>query len=533
MRIALLLLFGQAIYCNAQDVIIDSLLHVLDVTISESGHYESQRVERISELQTWLSSPVLTNEARYELNKKLYDEYESYVCDSAWRYADLNIDLARSMNRSEWLHEATLQKAHILSTGGLFSESENLLRQIGANELENDSLRACYFKFLSDAYLYKAENNADNYFFHIYDAICRQYSDSALLYATEGSYIYVITQAPELAKSGLLKEATELLEASLVHYAPNTHEEAIIHSLMAFVCYCSNDSVGQFEHLVRSAIADIRSVVTENRALREVSEMLYAHGDLERANRYLKKSLADATKFNSRLRNLQSSKMLPVVDAAYQKLQEERQSEMRCYVRLISLLSVLLLVALVFIWRQMRSKMRANSMLSKLNADLLIMNNKLKESNEIKEEYVGRFMELCTTYISEFDAFRKKLHKASGQTKLSELQRLLSSDEQVDAIAKGFYRTFDSAFLNLFPDFVNQVNALFSPTDGIVLRSTDKLNTELRILSLIRLGITDSEKIASFLRCSITTIYTYRSKMKNRALIPDEFESQVMRIGTE
>jgi len=219
-----------------------------------------------------------------------------------------------------------------------------------------------------------------------------------------------------------------------------------------------------------------------------------------------------------------------MVDAAYQQMQDEQHAKILLYLWFISILTILLIVLVLFVYRQMKNKARANQMLSNLNSELQRLNVNLKESNDIKQEYVGQFMQLCTTYISEFDMYRKRLHKASLQTKLSEFQRMLSSDEQVDMIAKNFYTMFDQSFIKLFPNFVSRVNELFPKGDELVLKSDGKFNTELRILSLIRLGITDSEKMANFLRCSITTIYTYRSKMKNRALQPEQFEANVMKI---
>lgn len=526
---------------------IDSLLTVLDRTIDESDSYESEKCQKISQIQSWLSNPQLTDEAEYKLNIMMYDEYESYVCDSAWRYANRNIILAERNSRLDWMHDSFIRKAHILATGGLFTESENLLKSMSAAELENDVLKSLYYKCLSDVYLYQTENNEGNEFFFIYNDLCTLYSDSALMFVAKNSYLELITLAPELAKNGSVDESLCLLKNRLDNYPSDSHERSVVYSLLSFAYFCKDDSTNQMESLIRSAISDIRSVVMENRALREISGILYQKGDLERANKYLKKSLADATKFNSRLRNLQSSKMMPVVDAAYQKQKEEQEAVMKSYMWIISLLSVIVLLAMIYIYRQMKKLAFANGKLKGLNDELTSLNNELVSMNEtmnstnsqlielnhIKEEYVGRFMELCSVYISEFDSFRKKLHKASGSTKVSDLQRLLSSDESVEAILKEFYKTFDKSFLNLFPDFVQQINLLFPPEEQIELKSGDRFNTEVRILSLIRLGITDSEKIANFLRCSLTTIYTYRSKMKNRSLCPDDFESQVMSLGME
>lgn len=102
--------------------------------------------------------------------------------------------------------------------------------------------------------------------------------------------------------------------------------------------------------------------------------------------------------------------------------------------------------------------------------------------------------------------------------------------------AKQFYENFDEAFLNIFPDFCQHVNALLSP-GGQILPPPEparggkpSLTTELRILALMRLGITSNQLIASILRSGLTTVYTYRSRLKNRALDHDTFEEQVKRI---
>ena len=521
----------------------DSLLRVLDIAVDESQSYEDAKISSINQIRVWLQNPLLTTDMEYKFNSQMYEAYESYVCDSAWHYINRNIEIAPD-NQSAY--ESKLRKAHILATGGLYAESEALLRTIHASALADDDSRAYFYKTMSDVYLYQTENNEDNEYFYVYDNLCHVYSDSALMYARKGSYLEIITLAPELAKSGKLSESIELLEKSIPTFPIDSHERSVMYSLMSFAYYCRQDREMQKKYLIFSAISDIHSVVMENRALREISEMLYAEGDIERANRYLKKSLSDATKFNSRLRNMQSSRMLPVIDAAYQKEQEQQRSTLKTYMWIISALSVLVLLAMCYIYHQMRRLSAANERFRQLNADLNALNarlvtinddmqqtnRQLSESNHIKEEYVGRFMELCTTYIAEFDTFRKKLHKASGSTKISELQRMLSSDESVEAILREFYKTFDSSFLSLFPDFVERVNMLLTDDGKIELKSAERFNTEVRILSLIRLGINDSEKIASFLRCSITTIYTYRSKMKNRSLSPDDFEKQVMAIGT-
>ena len=264
---------------------IDSLLTVLDVVIDDSDNYERIKTERIEKISGWIQNPTLNFEAMYELNNQMYNEYESYVCDSAWKYIDKNIMIAQITGNDEWRYESIIRKAHILATGGLFTESEELLRRESAVALQTNDMRALYYKCLSDAYLYQAENNDANEYAHIYNALSRQYSDSALIYAQQNSYLWLITLAPELVKRGDIDKAKELILSAIDDYADNSHERAVLYSLMSFAYYCQADSVHRMEYLVRSAISDVVSVVKETKALREVSELLYENGDLERANR--------------------------------------------------------------------------------------------------------------------------------------------------------------------------------------------------------------------------------------------------------
>ena len=109
----------------------------------------------------------------------------------------------------------------------------------------------------------------------------------------------------------------------------------------------------------------------------------------------------------------------------------------------------------------------------------------------------------------------------------------LRSANYTDAVLHDFYTEFDATFLKLFPDFVNQLNAMLQPDKRLKDTSADGiLTTELRVMALIRLGINDSTKIARFLRRSLSTIYNYRVKIRNAAAEDrDNFESRVMRIS--
>jgi cell division protein FtsL len=300
----------------------------------------------------------------------------------------------------------------------------------------------------------------------------------------------------------------------------------------------SGNSEGELKYLALSALADIRSAITDHASLWSLAQLLYEKGDIERAYRYMRFSW-DQTKFyNARLRSWQSAGILSLIDKTYQAMIEKQKKRLEQYVIAISILFVLLSGALVYIYWQMRKLaiarnhlQEANEQLNQLNENLRSLNLDLSEANQIKEEYIARFVKLCSTYINKLDAYRRMVNKkiSSGQT--AELLKITRSQEALDRELEELYLNFDSAFLHIFPDFVSQFNALLQDDASIVLKRDELLNTELRIFALIRLGIEDSSQIAEFLRYSVNTIYNYRSKVKNRSSVSrDDFEDLVKAI---
>lgn len=173
-----------------------------------------------------------------------------------------------------------------------------------------------------------------------------------------------------------------------------------------------------------------------------------------------------------------------------------------------------------------------NQGITDTNKQLKEVNIQLSESNHIKEEYIAHFFDLCSTYITKLEDYRKSLNKKAANNQLDDLFKTLKSTAFVDNELEELYKNFDNIFLSLYPTFVEDFNTLLISEEQIVLKPGELLNTELRIFALIRLGITDSVKIASFLRYSLSTIYNYRTKARNKAAVSrDEFENLVMRIG--
>lgn len=524
---------------------LDSLLTILDLTINNREEYEKTKVQHISMIKETLKSSKLSKEEEYRINTQLYQEYESYICDSARYYINRNIELATQLNKKVWLNKSKLMKVNILATSGLYEEAMKILETIDKKTLSQKDIADYYIAF-QNIYLYQAEYASGDEYMYSYIEKMNLYRDSILAIVPKGSYEYIITKAPILVDKHKFKDAEELLLTYLSQTSPTTRKYAVLTSILSFVYECDGKQEDRKTYLIKSAIADIKAVVKENNSLRVLAEILYKEGQIKRADHYVKVSMEDANVFNARLRNLQASKMLPIIDNAYQLEKDAQQKKLQVSLIVISLLSFFLLIAIAYVIRQMKrlAKARkevviANQELQKLNNDLTEAynqqtktNNSLTEANCIKEEYIGRFLSLCSTYIDKLETYRRMLNKKASSGKVEELYKTLKSTQFIEDELNEFYQNFDNSFLNIFPNFVESFNQLLPEEDKIVPKQNEHLTTELRIFALIRLGINDSSKIASFLHYSITTIYTYRSKLRNKSLHKEHFEEQVIKIGS-
>lgn len=256
--------------------------------------------------------------------------------------------------------------------------------------------------------------------------------------------------------------------------------------------------------------------------------------------------MEDAAACNARLRKLEILEIFPIINDAYQQKAEKQQEQMKWTLASISILSFFLLLAIFYVYKQMKRLAIArkevidtNKRLKELNEELHLSMHKLKEANHsiaensyLKEEYIGRYMDQCSVYLEKMDNYRRSLGKIAATGNVEELYKNIKSSKFIEVELKEFYTNFDNTFLQMFPTFVEDFNALLTNDERISLKTGERMNTELRIFALIRLGISDSVKIAQFLRYSVTTIYNYRTKVRNKAASDRNLlEQEVMKIG--
>jgi len=521
-----------------------ALLNELDNAIKNRQQYMDQKELRIRQLRLRLKSSGMPLREIYDINNWLCNEYRPYKNDSAIRYAEHNLHIAESLGDKRLMFEAKLQRASLFSISGMYLEADRLLQGINSTELLG-ALKADYYQSCKDLYgnisTYNTSGSAK------YRHLNGLYRDSLLGVLDTSSSRFQSVYAEKLSMGGRFAEARKIFLNQLQSIRPKTHEHAMVTSAIGNVYKNEGNVEMERKYFALSAISDIHNAIKENTSLQALAIALYEMGDLDHAYQYTKYSMEDAIFCNAPLRTIVISKMFPIIDAAHQtKINAQRKQLLR-YLALISILSVCLIVAVIYVLKQMKKLKRgrlalghANDLLQQLNQDLRMVNeqvssvnNKLLESNRIKEEYIGNFLDLCSSYINKLEDYRKVMNKKASTGKLEELFKMLRSTDLIDNELKALYKNFDNIFLHLYPNFVEEFNKLLLDGEQFTLKAGELLNTELRIFALVRLGIHDSSRIANFLRCSMSTIYNYRTKVRNKAAVPrEDFDRFVVEIGT-
>lgn len=518
------------------------LLREIDEMIRNRPAYGALKEARITNLKKLLAQAT-SDEQRYGFCGQLFDEYRAYNLDSSYVYALRKQELAIRMGKQENLNDAKMNMAEFMGTTGMYKEALEALHSIDRATLAQHLVPYYYhlhrtiYGLMGDYAMVEQEKRE-------YYRLTDLYRDSILLVNHADTLTYTLVRADQLTIHAQYDEAIGMLQSYYQRSSNDEHVRALIAYTLSEAYRLKGDKEQQKHYLAISAIADLKSAVKEYVSLRKLASLVYEEGDVDRAYNYLKCSLEDATFCNARLRTLEISQVFPIIDRAYQLKTEKQKQQMKTSLICISLLSIFLLAAIFFVYKQMRKVasarsevLNANTLLQVLNEELhhsnlqlKEMNHTLTEANYIKEEYIGRYMDQCSTYLEKTDLYRRSLNKIASAGKIEDLYKAIKSSQFLNEELKEFYANFDMTFLQMFPNFVEEFNALLS--EPLQPKQGELLNTELRIFALIRLGITDSTKIAQFLRYSVTTIYNYRTRVRNKATGErDEFESKVMKIG--
>lgn len=511
---------------------LDSLIDCQDTLISE-------KKLKIKAIHDGVKGMKLSTEQELTLNHRLYDEFMAFDFDSAHYYIKKNIEILQSLDDANLKSSSLIRMAHILAVSGLFEKANAMLGEVSLSQLSTEK-KVEYYDQKAELFLYYSEMAQYSPYFKEYIDSAQYYRQLILQIAPKESFEYITNLASYTCEKGNVDQAIRIFEDYLPSIRQGDRRYSIITSTLAYFYSRKQQSDMQEKYLLLSAISDLRGTILENNSFRELSAILLERGEYSKAYFYLSQASNDAQLYGSRLRSVQAARLAPLITKAYDEERSLVQHRTNILLIVISLISLLLIGSIIYTLSLMRKRRLANEKISKMNAELSrhndeirTMNVQMKEANRIKDEYIGRFLELCSNLIHRGEERVKKLNRLARERKLEELYVELKSNTSINGGIRMFHQNFDTAFLNIYPDFVSEVNNLMTEGSGFdVGEEANKLTTELRVLALIRLGIQDNQKIADILRSSITTIYTYRSKLKSRARNRDTFEDDIRRIAT-
>ena len=525
---------------------LDSLLNVLDKTIKEADTYVQIKENKLHELKKKARKTPPFSVERYHLNNDIYLEYKAYSSDSALHYLNENMLLARQLNDKERELKIQLELSYLLSSIGMYMEAADILNLIDRQTLPS-SLLGYYYTCYEHVY-FEAGAAQPRYkmFASRYAKLSHAYRDSMQVTLDPSSATYLWLRETQLREAGKYDEALEFSDRRLAEASFGTPQYALV----AYQRFRLFESMGKKDehlyYLVLSAISDVRSAIKEQSSLMVLAQELNSKGDLKRAYDYINFSWEISQFYKTRLRSWMNITPLSMINGNYQDIIKQQNRELLIYITCVALLALLLVIALIYIYRQMKALSIAKKGLQEVNERLFSLNEELEEvnchlrstnlelseSNLIKEAYIARFFKLCSVYVDRLQGYRKLVNKKLQRGQVAELLKMTHlSNDIVTVEVQELYANFDSAFLHLFPNFVESLNALLLPEEQIVLKPDELLNTELRIFALIRLGIKDSSQIAELLHYSVNTIYNYRSRVKTKARVSrDDFEDLVAKI---
>jgi len=508
-----------------------SLLNELDATLLKSDEYQQLKVQKIHQLMVELqtTNKYENKKLQFDITQRLYEEYQSFVFDSAFKYVVNMLAIARELNNAEIINKAKIELGFTYLSSGLFKESLDTLLSLSTTTL-NKELKVDYYTVLARTYFDLADYHNDNYYTQLYIKLGNQSLDSALEFLTDTTAQYWLATGLRRMKSNDISNAANAFNYVISKFEISEHNYAISTSSLGYIYTLLNRDNDAIDMLIKAAIADIKSTTKETVALRNLAVLLNKKGDLDRAYQYIIIALDNATFYNARHRKMEISEVLPIIEGKRLATVENQRRKLLNYGMVTTILILIVTLFALIIFKQLTKLRTIRITIQNANTSLQNMNEMLLETNKIKEEYIGYFFNINSEFIDRLALVQKTINRKIASRQFDDLKDVIKPTDLQKEREK-LFANFDKIFLKLFPHFIEEFNKLFKPEDQVRVEQNELLNTDLRIFALIRLGITDSEKIAKFLDYSVNTIYTYKTKLKHKAIVPREtFDDQIMAI---
>lgn len=512
----------------------DSLLRELDRELEVKDVYVAHKLERIASLREKLRSRRLDRklpavEENYQVNAAIFEEYKAFNYDSAFAYASRLQRIAYHQQDQQKISAAKMKLSFVLLSAGMFKEAIDSLSTIATSPLA-DSVKTEFYSLMARTYYGLADFNADSHYSPAYNALGHRYIDSVLLFSTPDSFESLYYRGLRNVRRMKLQEGRTDLEHLYEQKKLSYHQSAVVASTLSDVYLQLGEPDKAMALLAQAAIYDTKASIKETAAILVIAELLHRQGDVRKSYEYTRQALEDANFYNARHRKIRVGTILPIIEEEKMAIVESQKQSLLTYAILVTLLSIAVIYFIFTSVKQVKRLKLAQAEIRNTNTQLQVTNSKLLEANKIKEEYIGYYFNINSEYLDKVEKFKKQLDHYLTARKYDHLSYIVNSINPKKE-REELYRSFDKVFLKLFPCFVPTFNSFFKEEDQIVLPDEQLMNTDLRIFALIRIGISDNDKIAKILGYSVNTIYAYKTRIKNKALIPnEEFEKEIMEI---
>ena len=505
----------------------DNLYQELNETLDKSEVYDAKKLEDIDGIKKKLLFKARTLNADYSIYLKLFNEYESFNYDSAYSYARKLQDIGLRLNNNEKLSYAKVKLGFILLTSGRYKESFDCLNTVNVKLLNNDA-KADYYYTKARAYFDLGEYNDDKEFTPQYIRLGGALIDSASVYSNPDSFNYLFFKADKAIHYGDWAQASGYFNELLQNHKLTHHETARIAATLSKIYYAQKNHKKAIDLIITASIADIKSSTKETTAMYILSQYLYKEHDYVKAYTYINKAMTDANVYGAKQRKIKVSKALSEIASENVNSIQAQKRGLYIYASIITLLSLLVIIFSVVIFKQLKKIKLADAIIRIANQNLKEANHKLKESTRIKEEFIGYYFNLISEHIDKIEKLKRSIDAKLTSRKFDDI-KIIINNINLKKEREALFETFDKVFLKIYPDFVANFNSLFKETDQVKICGNKLLNTDMRIFALIKMGIVECEQIARILQYSVNTIYSYKTRIKAKSIVStEEFEERIL-----
>ena len=535
--IIITLLMTQPIYVKADN---SQLYQKLDAALAKRAHYVEVKEKSLNDIKQG-AKYVTSNEDKLKLYEQLANGYKAYEYDSAMTYVKKGLILAQKSNNILYHKRFQLSQSNLLITRGFYAEAKDILQKIEPKEEDPRDYQFMYYNILFGLYNNWATYCENNEFSKNYNQQKVKYLKKAIELSPEKDafYYYLLGELYYYSNHPNNSKTIQYYKKALSMEKANSR----LHAMTAFALsevYQKANNLELMEHyLLIAAISDVTSATKENVALQNIALFIYKHKtrSLNKAQEYINLSLEDAYAYKSRLRRIEISSKLQLITNAY--TDDIKATNRLLNIALLVIILLLLGVGISSLFirkknrllKQKKDEITATSVkMEKLNGQLHLINDELKDTNQKRERLVKVYIDLCYKNIERNQKLRTLAVRKIKANQNKELLSLLSSSSSTEKENKEFLTEFDKAFLSLYPTFVDELNQQLTESAHIQLKENGEMPPILRVCALLRLGITESSKIAGILSYSPQTVYNYRSILKNNAIDKEHFEENVLKL---